>query len=109
MRALVRRGGREIEVEAEAVLVGEQVIIKPGEAVPVDGVVVSGESLIDQSHLTGESVPVPKQEGDTVYAGTLNQQGAIVARTTRVAGILLSTTKARSFLPAPAAPPLQTY
>jgi Cd2+/Zn2+-exporting ATPase len=91
-RALVRRGGREIEVEAEAVLVGEHVIVKPGEAVPVDGVVLSGESLVDQSHLTGESVPVAKTAGDKVFAGTMNQQGAIEVRTTRAAG---DTTLAR--------------
>jgi Cd2+/Zn2+-exporting ATPase len=91
-RALVLRDGREIEVEAEEVLVGERVIIKPGEAIPVDGRVIGGESLVDQSHLTGESVPVPKASGDAVYAGTLNQQGAIEVRTTRAAG---DTTLAR--------------
>ena len=91
-RALVRRGGREIEVEAEAVLVGEPVIVKPGEAIPVDGVVLAGESLVDQSHLTGESVPVAKRSGDRVFAGTMNQQGAIEVRTTRAAG---DTTLAR--------------
>jgi Cd2+/Zn2+-exporting ATPase len=91
-RALVVRGGREIEVAAEDVQVGERVIVKPGEAIPVDGVVVSGGSLVDQSSLTGESVPVPKEEGDQVFAGTLNQQGAIEARATRAAG---DTTLAR--------------
>jgi Cd2+/Zn2+-exporting ATPase len=85
-RALVMRDGREMEVAAEDVRVGERVIVKPGEAIPVDGVVVSGESLVDQSTLTGESVPVAKAEGDKVFAGTLNQQGAIEARTTRAAG-----------------------
>src|SRR5437762_13866989 len=59
-RALVRRGGREIEVEAEAVQVGERVIVKPGEAIPVDGIVLAGASLVDQSTLTGESVPIAK-------------------------------------------------
>ena len=91
-RALVRRGGREIEVEAEAVMIGERVIVKPGEAVPVDGVVASGASLVDQSHLTGESVPVTKETGDKVFAGTLNQQGALEVRATRTAG---DTTLAR--------------
>jgi Cd2+/Zn2+-exporting ATPase len=91
-RALVRRGGREIEVDAESVLVGERVIVKPGEAIPVDGVVMTGESLVDQSSLTGESVPVTKTVGDTIFAGTLNQQGAIEARATRTAG---DTTLAR--------------
>jgi Cd2+/Zn2+-exporting ATPase len=84
-RALVRRGDREIEVEAEAVAVGERVIVRPGEILPVDGVVITGESLVDQSTLTGESVPVPKQAGDRVFAGTLNQQGALEVRSTRTA------------------------
>jgi len=91
-RALVLRGGREIEVAAEAVGVGERVIVKPGEAVPVDGVVERGESLVDQSSLTGESVPVSKAAGDRVFAGTLNQQGSIEVRTLRAAG---DTTLAR--------------
>jgi Cd2+/Zn2+-exporting ATPase len=91
-RALVLRGGREIEVEAEAVQVGERVIVKPGEAIPVDGVVVAGASLVDQSSLTGESVPVEKAAGEKVFAGTLNQQGSIEVRTTRTAG---NTTLAR--------------
>jgi len=85
-RARVRRDGREIEVDAEAVRVSDIVIVKPGEAIPVDGVVTSGESLVDQSSLTGESVPVTKALNDPVYAGTLNQQGAIEARATRIAG-----------------------
>ncbi len=91
-RALVRRDGREIEVEAEAVQIGERVIVKPGEAIPVDGIVTQGESLVDQSSLTGESVPVSKRVHDKVFAGTLSQQGAIEVRTTRAAG---DTTLAR--------------
>uniref|UniRef100_A0A832MKY1 Cadmium-translocating P-type ATPase n=1 Tax=Eiseniibacteriota bacterium TaxID=2212470 RepID=A0A832MKY1_UNCEI len=85
-RALVKRDGREIEVEAEAVRVGETVVVKPGEAIPVDGQVTVGETLVDQSNLTGESVPVPKVAGDRVFAGTLNQQGAVEVRVTRAAG-----------------------
>jgi Cd2+/Zn2+-exporting ATPase len=84
-RALVLRAGREIEVEADAVRVGETVIVKPGEAIPVDGNVTQGESLVDQASLTGESVPVTKQPGDKVFAGTLNQQGALELIATRVA------------------------
>ncbi len=90
--ALVRRGGREVEVEAEEVRVGEIVIVKPGVTLPVDGVVTSGESLVDQSNLTGESVPVAKRDGDKVFAGTLNQQGALEVRALRTAG---DTTLAR--------------
>jgi Cd2+/Zn2+-exporting ATPase len=85
-RALVRRDGREIEVAAETIQVGERVIVRPGEAIAVDGVVLSGGSLVDQSTLTGESVPIAKQPGDRVYAGTLAQQGSMEVRTTRNAG-----------------------
>jgi Cd2+/Zn2+-exporting ATPase len=85
-RATVRRDGREIEVDVDAVRVDEIVVVKPGQAIPVDGVVVAGESLVDQSNLTGESVPVTKTVDDPVYAGTLNQQGAIEARTTKAPG-----------------------
>lgn len=85
-RALVRRDGCEVEVEAESVRVGELCIVKPGEALPVDGVVALGASLIDQSSLTGESVPVEKHLGDNVFAGTLNQQGALEITATRAAG-----------------------
>jgi Cd2+/Zn2+-exporting ATPase len=84
-RALVVRDGREIEIDAESVAIGERVIVKPGEAIPVDGVVLTGTSLVDQSSLTGESVPVAKEAGDRVFTGTLNQQGSIDVRTTRAA------------------------
>lgn len=84
-RALVRRDGREQEVEVEAVRVGETVIVKPGEAFPVDGSVTLGTSLVDQSSLTGESVPVEKHPGDKVFAGTLNQLGALELTATRAA------------------------
>jgi Cd2+/Zn2+-exporting ATPase len=84
-RALVRREGREVEVEADAVRVGETVILKPGEAIPVDGTVTLGESLVDQANLTGESVPVTKRAGEKLFAGTLNQQGSLEMIATRVA------------------------
>ncbi len=84
-RALIRREGREIEVEVEAVRVGETVIVKPGEAFPVDGSVTQGTSLVDQSSLTGESVPVEKNPGDKVFAGTMNQLGALEIVTVRAA------------------------
>ena len=84
-RARVYRDGREVEVEAEAVRVGETVIVKPGEAIPVDGTVTLGTSLVDQANLTGESVPVTKSAGDKLFAGTMNQQGALEMIATRVA------------------------
>jgi Cd2+/Zn2+-exporting ATPase len=84
-RALVRRDGRELEVAAEEVRVGETVIVKPGEAFAVDGTVAQGTSLVDQSSLTGESMPAEKNVGDKVFAGTLNQLGALEIIATRAA------------------------
>ncbi|UPM41804.1 heavy metal translocating P-type ATPase [Halocatena salina] len=70
------------EVPVEAVDVGETVIVEPGEKIPLDGVVVAGESAVDQSPVTGESVPVDKTDGDTVYAGTVNTNGYLEFETT---------------------------
>lgn len=76
----VRRGDQEVEVPVEDVQVGEVIVIRPGERVPVDGTVLSGRSTVDQSTLTGESLPVDKGEGDAVFTGTLNQFGALEVR-----------------------------
>lgn len=75
--ALVERAGKEIEIPIEKVEIGDVVIVKPNERVPIDGRVVSGNSSIDESNLTGESVPVDKIVGDVVFAGTQNFQGII--------------------------------
>lgn len=75
--ALVERDGKEMEVEIEKIMVGDIVIIKPNEKVPVDGKVVSGTSSIDESNLTGEAVPVDKGIGDSVFSGTQNFQGIL--------------------------------
>ncbi|RKD94934.1 heavy metal translocating P-type ATPase [Halopiger aswanensis] len=75
--AIVRRDGEEVEVPARDVEAGETVVVKPGAKVPVDGEVTGGESAIDQSPVTGESAPVHKDAGDEVYAGTINQEGAL--------------------------------
>lgn len=80
--ALVRRDGGQIEVPAHEVDEGEVVIVRPGEKLPVDGVVVDGESAVNQAPVTGESVPVHKGDDDEVYAGTVNQEGALEVRTT---------------------------
>jgi Cd2+/Zn2+-exporting ATPase len=84
--ARVRRDGEELTVPAEDVSVGETVIVQPGEKIPVDGTVTDGESAVDQSPVTGESVPVDKTAGDTVYAGTLNEAGYLELETTAAAG-----------------------
>ena len=73
----VRRGGQEIEVPVKEVAVGEIVVVRPGERVTVDGTVLVGRSTVDQSTLTGESLPIDKGIGDQVFAGTVNQFGAL--------------------------------
>lgn len=78
--ALVERDGKEIEVPIEKVVVGDIVVVKPNERVPVDGRIVSGSSSIDESNLTGESVPVDKLSGDMAFAGTQNYHGVIKLR-----------------------------
>jgi Cu+-exporting ATPase len=83
-RVRVRRGGQEIEVPSAEVLVGDTVVVRPGERIAVDGRVSSGRSSVDQSTLTGESLPVDKGVDDAVYAGTLNQFGALEIATERV-------------------------
>ena len=75
--ALIRRGGREQSIPIEKVLVGDEVIVRPGERIPVDGDIVSGMSAVDQAPITGESLPVEKGPGDEVFAGTINGNGAI--------------------------------
>jgi Zn2+/Cd2+-exporting ATPase len=83
--ARVRRNGSVETVSISDIAVGETVLIRPGERLPVDGEVISGQSSIDQSTITGESMPVAKRSGDKVFAGTLNQQGALDVRTTQLA------------------------
>jgi Cu+-exporting ATPase len=82
--ARVLRDGVEADVPTETVRAGDLVRIRPGERVPVDGVVVEGASTVDESMLTGESVPVEKTEGASVAAGTVNRTGSFVFRATRV-------------------------
>ena len=82
--ATVIRDGREVEVPVEAVVPGDIIIVRPGEKVPVDGVVVGGESSVDESMITGESIPVEKREGDAVVGGTLNVNGVLRIRAERV-------------------------
>jgi Cd2+/Zn2+-exporting ATPase len=80
--ATVRRDGKLQEIPARDVEAGEIVVVKPGGKIPVDGTVVDGESAVNQAPVTGESAPVHKADGDEVYAGTVNQEGALEIRTT---------------------------
>jgi Cu+-exporting ATPase len=82
--AIVQRQGRELELPLQKVRVGDRVVLRPGQSVPVDGSVLEGESAIDESMLTGESISVPKEKGAQVYAGTLNTTGLLVYRATKV-------------------------
>ncbi len=82
--ARVVRGGEEADVPVEQVVVGDLVVVRPGEKVPVDGVIVDGASAVDESMLTGESIPVEKVTGDTVIGATMNKLGSFRFRATKV-------------------------
>jgi Cd2+/Zn2+-exporting ATPase/Cu+-exporting ATPase len=79
-KAVVRRNGATCEIGTAEVQVGDVVLINPGARIPVDGVVVTGNSFVDQASITGESMPVEKLPGTSVYAGTINQSGVIEVR-----------------------------
>ena len=82
--AIVRRGAHQARVRVDDVRVDELLLVKPGEKIPLDGVVVSGASPVNQAPITGESLPVDKSAGDAVYAGTINGHGALDIRVTHL-------------------------
>lgn len=82
--ARVLRGGQELEVSLEQVVVGDEIVVKPGDRVPVDGLVSSGQSYVDESMVTGEPIPVVKTSGSKVIGGTVNQTGAFNFKATAV-------------------------
>ena len=84
-QALVRRGNKEIILPIEKINVNDRIIVKPGERIALDGVVLAGESSVDQSSITGESVPVAKQVSNTVFAGTINKNGSLEIGVTKLA------------------------
>jgi Cd2+/Zn2+-exporting ATPase len=83
--ANVIRDGRETTLHVDDLVLGDRVLVRPGERVPVDGTVIEGISEIDQAAITGESVPVEKLPGDQVFAATINQRGALMVEVTRLA------------------------
>ena len=83
-KATILRDGEEVSVPVEQVQIGDIFVVRPGESVPVDGVIIEGNSALNESALTGESIPVDKAEGDSVSAATLNQSGFLKCRATRV-------------------------
>ncbi len=82
--AHVIRSGKELELPIEQVRVGDELIVRPGEKIPVDGAVLSGLSAVDESMITGESIPVEKSEGDGLIGATINQRGLLHMRATKV-------------------------
>ncbi len=80
---VLRPDGSEVSVLAKEVNVGDKLIVRPGEKFPLDGRVLKGETTVNQAPITGESVPVPKSPGDDVFAGTINQDGAVELETTK--------------------------
>lgn len=82
--AKVLRGGKEVDVPIMEVVVGDEVVVRPGEKVPVDGEIVEGDSEIDESMVTGESMPVHKKQGDSVIGSTVNKFGTFTFKTTKV-------------------------
>jgi len=82
--ALVRRGGVDSRVLVDNLRVGDEILVRPGDKVPLDGVVVAGHSDVNQAPLTGESLPVDKEPGDEVFAGTINGRGALDVSVTRL-------------------------
>jgi len=83
--ARIRRDGAEAEVPIDEVKLGEVVLVKPGDKIPVDGTVISGHSTVNQATITGESIPVEKTVGDRTFAGTFNEQGALEVKVEKIA------------------------
>lgn len=84
-RALLKRDGETVFTPIEQLAVGDHILVRPGERVALDGVIVEGESTLDQSSVTGESMPVSKGVGDMVFAGTVNQSGSLEVKVTKLA------------------------
>ncbi|MBI5148075.1 cadmium-translocating P-type ATPase [Candidatus Pacearchaeota archaeon] len=82
--AIVIKNGKEIKIKVDELIVGDIIIVKPGERIPVDGIIINGESAIDESMLTGESMPVEKKKGDTVIGATINKYGSFKFKATKV-------------------------
>lgn len=83
--ALVRRNGATVTLPIDDLQIGDVLVVRPGERVPLDGTVIEGQSSLDEASLTGESMPVAKKAGDIVFAGTINQTGAIEVRVKKLA------------------------
>lgn len=83
---LIRENGQEMEIPISQVIIGDKLLVKPGDRIPVDGEIISGSSFIDESTITGESLPVEKEKGGKVFTGTINQKGSFVFVAQKVGG-----------------------
>jgi len=84
--AVIIKDGKEVTLPIDEVMMDDVILVKPGEKIPVDGIVVEGNTTIDESMLTGESMPIDKKTGDSVYAASINKNGAVQFRATKVGG-----------------------
>ncbi|KXH80927.1 heavy metal translocating P-type ATPase [Sporosarcina sp. HYO08] len=84
--AIVKRGDELVELSTEEIVIGDVLLVKPGQKIAMDGVVLSGKSTVNQAAITGESIPVVKERESTVYAGTLNEEGALEVSVTKLVG-----------------------
>lgn len=82
--ALVKRDGQFVEISADQVKIGDEIKVKPGTAIPADGIVIDGESAVDESMITGESLPVEKSNGDQVVGGTMNTSGVLIIKADKI-------------------------
>jgi Cd2+/Zn2+-exporting ATPase len=83
--AIVLKSGKEVKVNTDLIAVGDVILVRPGEKIPMDGVVTEGTSYVNQAPITGEAMPVEKTAGDEVYAGTINENGSLEFRVTKLA------------------------
>ncbi|PJF20431.1 MAG: heavy metal translocating P-type ATPase, partial [Phototrophicales bacterium] len=82
--AVVLKNNQEVEVSIDDLVIGDLMVVRPGERIPTDGIVHDGRSSVDESMLTGESMPVNKSVGDEVIGGTINKQGRLIIEASRV-------------------------
>jgi Cu2+-exporting ATPase len=83
---VIQENGQEKEIPISQVIIGDKLLVKPGDKIPVDGEIISGSSFIDESTITGESIPVEKEKGGKVFAGTINQKGSFIFEAQKVGG-----------------------
>ena len=82
--AIVIRNGKELKIKVDEIIIGDKIIVKPGEKIPVDGIIINGNSSVDESMITGESIPVEKNKNDLVIGATINKNGSFTFKATKI-------------------------